>query len=67
MKKLSRQREWQKIQKALGNCIICGKKRERLAMRCDGCQEQLLARLRERYKLKKDGVVRDYKKRDKQS
>lgn len=36
----SRQRKWQKKQKLLGMCRICGKPRGRTADRCDDCQDK---------------------------
>ncbi len=36
----SRQREWQLAQKAAGNCVQCGRKRERNAAHCVKCQKK---------------------------
>lgn len=37
----SRQREWQLAQKAAGNCIQCGRKREKNAAHCVKCQKKV--------------------------
>jgi NMD protein affecting ribosome stability and mRNA decay len=49
----SRQREWQKKQKALGNCTTCGKPRDSNNKQlCEGCLKKLNAMRRKRYKMK---------------
>lgn len=49
----SRQREWQKKQQSLGNCMICGKPRDGdSVVFCDTCRKKVCAMRRKRYEMK---------------
>src|SRR5574337_1826990 len=38
---ISRQRYWQLSRQVSGRCILCGKQRGKLAVRCEECQKKL--------------------------
>lgn len=48
-KTVSRQREWQVHQRAIGNCMVCGKPRNGVYRSyCTGCAEKIRARYRKK-------------------
>ena len=58
-KKESRQVKWQKKQIATGNCMQCGKERNRHDYNCDLCQQKVRARNR-RLKIQLPDFVKAY-------
>lgn len=45
---MSRQYDWQMKQKALGNCVICGKKRDKSKVYCEYHLDKVTIRIKKR-------------------